>query len=78
MKFFIQSTWIDEPDRLLKKYPVLSQFKITIENNKMYITLNTVEEITELIKIVHNPVIIDYDNLFAKGWRIEIYDDWRE
>ena len=78
MKFFLKSTWIDEPNRLLKKYPALSQFKTIIENDKMYITLDTVEEIAKLIETVHNPVILDYDDLFVKGWRAEIYDDYRE
>ena len=78
MKFFLKSTWIDEPNRLLKKYPALSQFKTIIENDKMYITLDTIGEITELIKAVHNPVVLEYDNLFNRGWYIEIYDYWRE
>ena len=78
MKFFIRTTWINEPKQLLEKYPVLSQFKITTENNKMYITINTVEEVTELIESVHNPVILDYDNMFGRDWYVEIYDNWRE
>lgn len=78
MKFYINSTWNGSSKQLLKKYPVLSQFKITTENDKMYITLDTVEEIAELIETVHNPVILDYDDLFVKGWRAEIYDDYRE
>lgn len=78
MKFYINSTWNGSSKQLLKKYPVLSQFKITTENDKMYITLDTVEEIAKLIETVHNPVILDYDDLFVKGWRAEIYDDYRE
>ena len=78
MKFFLKSTWIDEPNRLLKKYPALSQFKTIIENDKMYITLDTIGEITELIEAVHNPVILEHDNLFNLGWHAEIYDDYRE
>lgn len=78
MKFLLQTTWIYEPDRLLKKYPVLSQFKITTENDKMYITLDTIEEIAELIEAVHNPVILEHENLFNLGWCAEIYDDYRE
>lgn len=78
MKFYINSTWNGSSKQLLKKYPVLSQFKITTENDKMYITLDTVEEIAKLIETVHNPVILDYDALFVKGWRAEIYDYYRE
>lgn len=78
MKFYINSTWNGSSKQLLKKYPVLSQFKITTENDKMYITLDTVEEIAKLIETVHNPVVLDYDALFVKGWRVEIYDDYRE
>ena len=78
MKFYINSTWNGSSKQLLKKYPVLSQFKITTENDKMYITLDTIEEIAELIEAVHNPVILEHENLFNLGWRAEIYDDYRE
>ena len=44
----------------------------------MYITLDTIGEITELIKAVHNPVVLEYDSLFNRGWYVEIYDYWRE
>lgn len=76
MKFCIETVWLDESEQLLKKYPILSKFKTTTENNKIYITIDTIEEITELIEAVHNPVILDYDSF--KGWYIEIYDDYRE
>ena len=52
MKFFLKSTWIDEPNRLLKKYPVLSQFKTIINNSKLYyISTNQTEESISLPQI---------------------------
>lgn len=43
-----------------------------------FITLNTIQEIEELINEVDCEIIIGYDEEFYGGRYIEIYNDYRE
>lgn len=50
------------------------------ENRDTIITINTLEELKELIEREHHPVVVNIPFCDNKRFdlTIEIYDDWRE
>lgn len=82
MRFRIFSSYWDRPDKmdtdfLLRDHPCLKEFNLEVENAgdvyHLFVQVDTLAQLMELIDKVCFPVIIDYDSL-----SIEIYDCRRE
>lgn len=74
MKFRIDATSVWDNSKVIDDYPVLEKFGYEPDG---HITINTLEELLELMKLTNNELII------LRHWRdneltIEIYDTYRE
>lgn len=74
MRYNIWSPQFFRIDSLMGKYgEVLAPFSPQINDTEgVTIELNSLEDLSALIKAVGNDIVIDYDNT------ITIYDDWLE
>lgn len=70
MKFRIVTTCEFKPEKVIEDYPCLNKFNF----DDGYVTINSLEELMDLIKAVENEIIIE-DNSIPQ---IEIYDSYRE
>ena len=77
MKFKISSAtftlWSERLKKLEAGYPCLHNFGFEIVDDYAYVTVNTLEQLTDLIKQVGNKVIIYLEEMW-----IVIYDDYWE
>lgn len=92
MRYLLYRVYEEDPNKILVKYPALKKYDISISNvqvsdlkkkqERLFIKIDTTEELRSLIKDLRNPLVIDTDNkiLFndEKYDTIEIYDDYME
>ena len=79
-EFRIYSTGcIKEDMSLFNIYPDLKKFEHSVNKNGVFIVLNNLGHLHDLIKLCGHPVIIDdHDYEGNNTPTIEIYDDYRE
>ena len=96
MTFLIQSVDFNDADTLLSYYPCLSDFNldypeppivlgnpqgIRFKERYSYISINSLEELVELMRKTARPLIIgttDFNDGATADYSIEIYDNYRE
>lgn len=74
MKFRLETVYLNASDKILEKYPALKEFNIETIENRLYITLNSLEDMMKLSEKFGEIIIASYE----KERTIEIYDDYRE
>lgn len=80
MRFRLIRTNDENADSILINYPTLKNYKIDVVDNKLYITLDSFDELLKLgtEHSEHSELVIFSDTHWTKENTIEIYDDWRE
>lgn len=75
MKFRIETVWEKKFDEIIKKYPVLNEYPVYKENNRMYLNIKTLDLlISDFMEDIGYEIIIKDE----EGLCIEIYDSYRE
>lgn len=75
MKFRIETVWENKFDEIIKKYPVLNEYPVYKENNRMYLNIKTLDLlISDFMEDIGYEIIIKDE----EGLCIEIYDSYRE
>lgn len=94
MKFLVHTTDFYKGDAVIKHYPCLNDYHFnpeppvaierrygTVYREYAYITINSIEELTKLMKRTNQPLIIGTTELndgATADYSIEIYDNYRE
>ena len=75
MKFRIETVWEKKFDEIIKKYPVLNEYPVYKENNRMYLNIKTLDLlISDFMEDIGYEIIIKDE----EGLCIEIYDSYRK
>lgn len=70
MRFEIRSAW-GNGEMLLDQYGCLKKYNAVVENYDLFITLNSLQDLMDLVRAVGNDIVITEDELI-------IYDDYIE
>ena len=73
MEFRIYASWEWTSEGVLKKYPCLRNFDCSTREDKLFITIRTLEELKMLGEQLKEDIIVSFADM-----RIEIYDEFRE
>ena len=70
MRFKIRSVW-GSGEVTLGMYSCLEKYNATVEDNDLFITLNSLQDLMNMIKMLDNDIVVSEDELV-------IYDDYME
>lgn len=78
MEFLVSCCYCTRGEAVLIYYPALKEYEYRLDNEEMYLTVHSLEELIEISNKIGQNFIVDLDSIGERKMKLVIYDDYVE
>lgn len=78
MEFVVSCSYCKRGEKVLINYPALKEYEHRLDNEEMYLTVHSLEELVEISNKIGQNFIVDLDSIEKGEMELVIYDSYVE